>query len=155
MNLTMTVNQRLVELDIESDQILVNVLRVRLGLTGTKIGCSEGECGACTVLMDGLPVNSCLIPAAKAHRRSLLTVEGLGSTEEPHPIQREIAEAGGAQCGYCSPGFVMSAYALLKEKKQPSIEEIKDAFSGNLCRCTGYVKIIQAVLGVSQENKGV
>jgi aerobic-type carbon monoxide dehydrogenase small subunit (CoxS/CutS family) len=151
MNVAITINQRVVELDIEPDEMLVYVLRERLGLIGTKIGCGEGECGACTVLMDGLPVNSCLIPAVKAHQRSILTVEGLGSPEKPHPIQLGIAQAGGAQCGYCSPGFVMSAYALLMDNNQPSIEEIKDAFSGNLCRCTGYMKIVQAVLEVNQE----
>lgn len=155
MNLTMTINQQLVDLEIEPDEILIGVLRERLGLIGTKLGCGEGECGACTILLDGLPVNSCLIPAAKAHQRAVLTIEGLGSVEEPHPIQSKIAETGGAQCGYCSPGFVMSAYALLMEYGQPSIDDVKYAISGNLCRCTGYTKIIQAVLEVERVTEEV
>jgi carbon-monoxide dehydrogenase small subunit len=151
MNIGMNINHEYVEIEIEPDEMLVNVLRERLGLIGTKIGCGEGECGACTVLMDGLPVNSCLIPAMKVNQRSIITIEGLGSMDRSHPIQYKMAQIGGAQCGYCSPGIVMSAYALLMEKRELSIGEIKEGLSGNLCRCTGYVKIVQAVLEVNQE----
>jgi carbon-monoxide dehydrogenase small subunit len=111
----------------------------------TKIGCSEGECGACTVLLDGEPVNSCILPAAKAHKRQVTTIEGIGTSDKVHPLQEYFAGLGASQCGYCTPGFIISAYALLNENPHPSADEIKEAITGNLCRCTGYTKIIAAI----------
>ena len=150
--LTMTVNGRQVTLQIESDELLVDVLRDRLGLIGTKIGCNEGECGACTVIMDGQAVLSCLIPAMRAQGRKVTTIEGLSDGETLHPLQQAFVERGAVQCGYCTPGFIMSAKALLDESKQPSRDEIKEAIAGNLCRCTGYVKIIEAIEAVANQG---
>ena len=147
--LTMTVNEREVTVEIEADELLVDVLRDRLGLIGTKIGCNEGECGACTVIMDGEPVLSCLIPAMQAQGRDILTIEGLSDGETLHPLQQAFVEHGAVQCGYCIPGFIMSAKALLDVNPHPDREEIKEAIAGNLCRCTGYVKIIEAIEAVA------
>lgn len=143
--LSITVNDQPVQLKVDPSAMLVDVLREQLGLTGTKIGCREGECGACTVLVDGEPVNSCLLPALKAQGQRITTVEGLGSVEAPHPLQVALAEQGAIQCGYCTPGIVMAACALLARTPHPTDEEIRLALAGNLCRCTGYSKIIQAV----------
>jgi aerobic-type carbon monoxide dehydrogenase small subunit (CoxS/CutS family) len=143
--LTFTVNNRLVHLEIDPSAMLVDVLREDLGLTGTKIGCREGECGACTVLFNGMPVNSCLLPAPKAQNGHIITVEGLGTATNPHPLQAALAEHGAIQCGYCTPGMVMSAVALLARTPHPTEEDIRLALAGNLCRCTGYSKIIQAI----------
>jgi carbon-monoxide dehydrogenase small subunit len=150
--LTMTVNGRRETLQIESDELLVDVLRDRLDLIGTKIGCNEGECGACTVIMDGQAVLSCLIPAMRAQGREVITIEGLSDGDTLHPLQQAFVEHGAVQCGYCTPGFIMSAKALLDENKHPSRDEIKEAIAGNLCRCTGYVKIIEAIEAVA--NRG-
>ena len=144
--LEMAVNGRRVALEVDGMRMLVDVLRDDLGLKGTKIGCREGECGACTVLLDGVAVNSCLIPAMKAHGRSLTTIEGVGSMEAPHPVQKALAEAGGVQCGYCTPGFVMSAVGLLQEVPQPTPDQVREAIAGNLCRCTGYQRIVRGIL---------
>lgn len=145
MQLNFLVNQNPVSLEIKQDEMLVDVLRERLGLTGTKISCREGECGACTIWIDDLPVNSCLMPAARVQGRRVTTIEGLGSIELPHAVQERIARFGGSQCGYCTPGFVMSAAALLRDHPQASRQEIIEGLSGNLCRCTGYSRIIAAV----------
>ena len=150
--LTMTVNGRQVTLQIESDELLVDVLRDRLDLIGTKIGCNEGECGACTVIMDGQSVLSCLIPALRAQGREVITIEGLSDGDILHPLQQAFVEHGAVQCGYCTPGFIMSAKALLDESPHPSREEIKEAIAGNLCRCTGYVKIIEAIESVANQD---
>jgi aerobic-type carbon monoxide dehydrogenase small subunit (CoxS/CutS family) len=147
--LTMTVNGQPVALEVEADELLVDALRDRLGLTGTKIGCSEGECGACTVIMDGEAVLSCLIPALRAQGREVLTIEGLSEGETLHPLQQSFVEHGAVQCGYCIPGFVLSAKALLDRNPDPDRDEIKEAIAGNLCRCTGYVKIIEAIEAVA------
>jgi aerobic-type carbon monoxide dehydrogenase small subunit (CoxS/CutS family) len=147
----MTVNGRAVVLRVDGLRSLGDVLREDLGLTGTKIGCREGECGACTVLLDGQAVNSCLIPAMKADGCSVITVEGVGTLEAPHPVQTALAEAGGIQCGYCSPGFVMSAVALLEHNRRPGVEEVLEALEGNLCRCTGYKRIVEGVLAAARQ----
>jgi carbon-monoxide dehydrogenase small subunit len=143
--LTMQVNNQIVTVDVHPDELLVDVLRDRLGLTGTKIGCNEGECGACTIIMDGQPVLSCLVPALRAQDQEILTIEGLSQGEALHPLQQAFVDHGAVQCGYCIPGFIMSAKALLDEKPNPTQAEIKEAIAGNLCRCTGYVKIIEAI----------
>jgi carbon-monoxide dehydrogenase small subunit len=147
--LEMTVNGKEVRLGVEASATLAHVLREQLGLTGTKIGCEEGECGACTVLVDGTPINSCIYPALKAAGRRVLTVEGLGDGEELHPLQRAFLEHGAVQCGYCTPGLLLSAVALLEENPHPTEEEIRRAISGNLCRCTGYLKIVRAIESVA------
>jgi carbon-monoxide dehydrogenase small subunit len=147
--LTMTVNQRELTVEVEADELLVDVLRDRLGLTGTKIGCNEGECGACTIIMNGKPVLSCLVPALRAQGADILTIEGLSDGEKLHPLQQAFVEHGAVQCGYCIPGFVLSAKALLDRNPHPTRDEIKEAIAGNLCRCTGYVKIIEAIEAVA------
>jgi aerobic-type carbon monoxide dehydrogenase small subunit (CoxS/CutS family) len=149
--LEMTVNGNPVMLEVDGLRTLVDVLREDLGLVGTKIGCREGECGACTVLLDGQAVNSCLIPAMKAHGRAVVTVEGIGTLEHPHPVQKHIAEAGGAQCGYCTPGFVVSGAALLQDNPHPTVDDVREAVAGNLCRCTGYKRIVQGILDAADE----
>jgi aerobic-type carbon monoxide dehydrogenase small subunit (CoxS/CutS family) len=143
--LTFEVNSRQVTVEIEAGELLVDVLRDRLGLTGTKIGCNEGECGACTVLMDGQPVLSCLVPALRAQGRAITTIEGLSDGKTLHPLQQAFVEHGAVQCGYCTPGFILSAKALLDLNSHPTRDEIKEAIAGNLCSCTGYVKIIEAI----------
>lgn len=124
---------------------LLDVLRRRLGLTGPKEGCGEGECGSCSVLMDGMLVNSCLVPLLQAQGARIVTVEGLARGPQLHALQQALLECGGAQCGICSPGFLMAALHLLNETPQPTVEEIKEGLAGNLCRCTGYAQICEAV----------
>ena len=124
---------------------LLEVLRYVLGLTGTKQGCDKGDCGACTVLLDGEPVLSCITPVWEAADRAVLTVEGLAGPAGPHPLQSAFAELGAAQCGFCTPGILMSARALLDRTPRPTRREIQEALSGNLCRCTGYTKILDAI----------
>jgi aerobic-type carbon monoxide dehydrogenase small subunit (CoxS/CutS family) len=131
---------------VDADRTLLRVLRDDLGRTGTKEGCDDSECGACMVLVDGRPVNSCSYLALQAAGRSITTVEGLaGPNGELHPLQRAFLEAGGIQCGFCTPGMLVSAVALLEAEPDPSEDEIRDALAGNLCRCTGYQPIVQAV----------
>jgi aerobic-type carbon monoxide dehydrogenase small subunit (CoxS/CutS family) len=150
--LAMTVNGLSVTVEINADELLVDVLRDRLGLIGTKVGCNEGECGACTVIMDGNPVLSCLTPALRAQGRQIITIEGLNDGDTLHPLQQAFVAHGAVQCGYCIPGFIMSAKALLDVNPHPTREEIKEAIAGNLCRCTGYVKIIEAIEAVADQN---
>lgn len=138
-------NGRLVEVAVEPDEPLLDVLRGRLKATGVKKGCGEGECGSCTVLLDGEPVVSCLLPAMKAQGKGVTTIEGLTPGDGIHPIQESFLEAGAVQCGYCTPGMILSAKALLDTNQDPTDEDIKEALSGNICRCTGYVQIKEAV----------
>jgi carbon-monoxide dehydrogenase small subunit len=124
---------------------LLDVLRQQLQLTGTKEGCGEGECGSCSVLMDGILVNSCLIPVLQAEGSSVITIEGLAAGEALHRLQKAFLECGGAQCGICTPGMILAAFHLLNGKPEPNLEEIREGLSGNLCRCTGYSQIVEAV----------
>jgi carbon-monoxide dehydrogenase small subunit len=146
MELHFTVNGRPVTVDAPATEPLLYVLRERLGLVGAKEPCGKGECGGCTVVMNGQTVNSCLVMAAQADGASVLTVEGLSSDDgELHPIQQAFVEAGAVQCGYCMTGMVMSAYSLLNRNPHPTQDEIKEGMEGNLCRCTGYQKVFDAV----------
>jgi len=139
------VNDREYSIDVEPDMRLIDVLRNKLGLTGVKEGCGEGECGACTVLIDGDAVNSCLVMAVQARGKKIITIEGLEKNGELDPLQSAFIENGAVQCGYCTPGMIMSAKALLIKNPKPSEEEIREAIAGNICRCTGYNNIVKAV----------
>ncbi|MHB1568337.1 MAG: (2Fe-2S)-binding protein [Solirubrobacteraceae bacterium] len=149
MRLEFTVNGDPYRREVAPDATLLDVLRDDLGLTGTKWGCKTGDCGACTVLVDGEPVVSCLQLAAQVHGRQVTTVEGLGSDGELSPLQRAFVTNGAAQCGFCTPGMLMAADALLRVNPSASEPEIREALAGNLCRCTGYNKIIDAILEVA------
>ncbi|MFZ4721005.1 MAG: (2Fe-2S)-binding protein [Ilumatobacteraceae bacterium] len=148
---TLTVNG--IEYPVSADQgrNLLSVIRTEVGLTGTKEGCDDCECGACMVLLDGQPVNSCSYLAVQAQGRSVTTVEGLTNGDEMHPLQRNILEEGGVQCGFCTPGMLVSACALLERNPSPSDEDVRIGLSGNLCRCTGYAKIVAAVQRTAAE----
>lgn len=148
-----TLNGKPFEAEAPYAMRLLDFLREKAGLKGTKEGCGEGECGACTVLLDGKPVDSCLVLTGQVLGRSITTVEGLGDAAVPHPIQRAFAETGAVQCGFCTPGMELSAYALLERDPDPGEEEIRDAISGNLCRCTGYTKIVDAIRQAAGEVK--
>ncbi len=140
-----TINGQLYVIDGASDMTMLNMVRQRVGFTGTKVGCEEGECGACTLFLDGKAVVSCLVPAPRAHLANITTIEGVAQGEELHPIQQAFVDHGAVQCGYCTPGFVMAAVKLLQENDHPDREKIKEAITGNLCRCTGYYKIVEAI----------
>ena len=150
-----TVNGVQQTLSMPADRMLVELLREDLGLTGTKKGCESGECGACSVILDGRLVDSCLVPAVKADGSEILTVEGLAGNSELGSIQKAFWEQGAVQCGYCTPGMLLSAKSLLDENPKPTRHDIQIALSGNLCRCTGYVKIIDAVASVSEEHESL
>lgn len=143
--LSMIVNGKEVSVEAGAGDLLADVLRDELGLIGTKVSCGEGECGACTVLVDGLSVTSCIYPALKAQGREVTTIEGLPQDGQLHPIQQAFVDVTAPQCGYCIPGMIMSAKALLDENPRPTREKIKEGISGNLCRCTGYYQIIEAI----------
>jgi len=149
--LNLSVNGEPVSLAVEPRLTLLEVLRDTLGLTGTKEGCGTGDCGACTVLLDGDPVNSCLLLAVEAEGSEVITVEGLGNDDNLHPVQKALIAHGGVQCGFCTPGVVLSSVALLKRNPRPTEAEIRDALAGNLCRCTGYDKIVRSVLAAAGE----
>lgn len=149
--LTLTVNNVTYNIAIESHLTLVEVLRDKLGLTGTKKSCNEGECGACTVIMEGKPVASCMILAVDANQKNITTIEGLAEGEKLHPLQVAFVKHGGIQCGYCTPGMIMSAKALLDETPDPTPVQVRTAISGNLCRCTGYQQIVDSVMAAAKE----
>ncbi len=149
--ITFTLNREIVRVEVEDHLTLVDLLRDRFWLTGTKLGCGYGECGACTVLLDGMAVNSCLILAAQVDGRVVETVEGLAQKDGAlHPVQKAFVDHGAIQCGFCTPGMIMMAKAFLDENPKPNEEEVKRGISGNLCRCTGYKKIVEAILSVSE-----
>jgi aerobic-type carbon monoxide dehydrogenase small subunit (CoxS/CutS family) len=143
--LTLTLNGDTRAVGVPGHWTLLEALRYGLGMTGSKQGCDKGDCGACTVLLDGRPTLSCITPALEADGRAVVTVEGLATADGPHPLQRAFGECGAAQCGFCTPGILMSAAALLAEDPEPSRDAIREALAGNLCRCTGYTKILDAV----------
>jgi carbon-monoxide dehydrogenase small subunit len=140
-----TLNGKGMTLEVPAHRLLLDLLRDEIGVTGTKEGCGTGDCGACTVFLDGKPVNSCLVLSGELDGAEIVTIEGLKIGPELHPIQTAFIQDGGAQCGYCTPGMLMMSKALLDENPDPSEDDIRFALSGNLCRCTGYAKIIQAV----------
>lgn len=144
-SLVLTVNEEPYEIQINPNRTLLEVIRNDLGLTGTKEGCGTGECGACTVLLDGEPVNACLTLALQAHEKRVTTIEGLGKGGTIHPLQEAFITHGAIQCGFCTPGMILSAKALLDRKPEPEEMEIREALIGNLCRCTGYQKIVEAI----------
>jgi len=143
--ITVTINGAAEYLAVPSNMTLLQMLREQLGLTGTKNGCEAGECGACTVLLDGEPINSCMVLAAEADGHRVVTVEGLAEGEELSPLQQSFIDRNAVQCGFCTPGMLTSAHALLQRNPKPTEDEIKEAVLGNLCRCTGYVRIIDAI----------
>ncbi len=151
VEITLKVNGEAYEVEVEPHRTLVEVLRETLGYTGTKKSCNEGECGACTVIMDGKPVASCLVLALDAQGKEILTIEGLAKGEELHPLQVAFVRHGGIQCGFCTPGMIMSAKALLDQNPKPTTTEVRRAISGNLCRCTGYQQIVDAVMVAAKE----
>jgi carbon-monoxide dehydrogenase small subunit len=148
--ITLTINGSLTSQEVPSNITLLRFLRQRMGLTGAKDGCSAGECGACTILLNGEPVNACLVLAAETDGAEIITVEGLGDDRRLDPVQQAMIEAGAVQCGYCTPGVLISARALLDRNPTPSAQEIREALRGNLCRCTGYIRIVEAVLRAAQ-----
>ena len=149
-HVTTTVNHEPVEFLCGTTETLLDVLRDQLGLIGTKEGCGTGDCGACTIWLDGAPVTSCLVLVGEAEGATLTTVEGLANGDELSPVQKAFVELHGMQCGYCIPGMLMSASALLRDNPNPSEDEIRHGISGNLCRCTGYTKIVDAIKSVAQ-----
>jgi len=158
IDVTVIVNGEKRSASVAPETTLLTLLREKFALTGAKLGCNVGDCGACTVLVDGTPVNSCLMLAGQVDGRQVLTIEGVGKRDHLHPIQKMLEEAAGVQCGFCGPGVIMSAKALLDETPDPSVQDIRDALSGNLCRCTGYTKMIEAVQDAArllrEENAG-
>ncbi len=152
--INISVNGKEYELHVKPWATLLDVIREDLGFTGTKEGCGVGECGACTVIMDGQIMNACLILAIEANGKAITTIEGLSCGEELHPIQQAFVEIGGLQCGFCTPGMVLAAKALLDRNQNPTDEEIKKGLEGNFCRCTGYTKIIESVKFAAEKLRG-
>lgn len=152
MKISFVINNNEVNVDVEPSMRLLDVIRNELHLTGTKEGCGEGECGACTVLVDGSPINSCLCPIINVQNKEVLTIEGFKNSKEYRVIADAFADMGGSQCGFCTPGMILVSYALLKKNPHPTDEEIRFALSGNLCRCTGYQAIVNAVKKASEKE---
>jgi len=155
INVMFTVNAERVELSVDPERSLLDVLRTELGLTGAKRACEDGHCGACKVVVDGNAVVSCLIPIGKMQDKSVLTIEGLATGTTLHPIQTAFMECGAVQCGYCIPGMIMAAKALLDRNPDPSEQQARAAISGNLCRCTGYKKQVEAILLAGKRMRGL
>lgn len=152
-NICATINGKVREVEVEVGETLAQMLRNDLHLTGGKVSCDKGDCGACTVIVNGKAVKSCIYPAVRADGAEILTIEGLGE-KELHPLQKRFIELAAIQCGYCTPGFIMAAKALLDENPNPTEEEVREAVTGNICRCTGYVKPVQAILKAAQDMRG-
>jgi len=150
-DVTLTVNGQTRSASVPPETTLLVLLREHLNLTGAKLGCDVGDCGACTVIVDGMAVNSCLMLAGQANGRNVTTIEGLATRDRLHPVQKAFEDTGALQCGFCGPGAIMASKALLDDNPNPSVKEIRDALSGSLCRCTGYIKIIESVLTAASE----
>jgi carbon-monoxide dehydrogenase small subunit len=153
-DITLTVNGEEKTASVPSETTLLKMLREELNLTGAKLGCDVGDCGACTVLVDGMAVNVCLMLAGQADGRNVLTIEGLADSQKFHPLQKAFEDLGSLQCGFCGPGMILSAKYLIDNNRDPTVDDIKDALSGNLCRCTGYTKIIEGVVDACKEISG-
>ncbi len=153
LKISFKLNGKKVTVEAPTAVNLLTLLREYMDVTGPKFGCEQGNCGACTVLLDSEPVNSCLVLAATVDGREVTTVEGIGTPDNPHPIQKAITEHYGAQCGYCTPGMIVSAYALLKKNPNPTRDDVVNALVGNVCRCTGYNKIVESVLAAADEMR--
>jgi carbon-monoxide dehydrogenase small subunit len=151
---SLNINGRVENLEIAPHRTLLEVIREDLQLTGTKSGCEDGTCGACTILLNGAPMRSCLLLAAEVQGQEIVTIEGLSDGEKLHPVQEAFVKYGGTQCGFCTPGMILTAKALLDTNLNPNEEEIRKAISGNLCRCTGYTKIVEAIAAAAQRLKG-
>lgn len=151
--LNVTINGKAMSVEVDPSLRLVDFLRDNLFLTGTKVGCGKGECGACTVIMNGKAVTSCIIPVMRAQGAVIETIEGLAKGAQLHPIQEEFIEKGAIQCGFCTPGMIMSSKALLDENPDPTSLEVREALGGNICRCTGYVKIEEAVMAAAERMR--
>lgn len=151
VDINVEINGQKYQLAVNEDAFLVDVLRLELGLTGTKKGCNEGECGACTVILNGQAVDSCLVLASRLNGAKITTIEGIGSPEHLHPLQEAFIKEGAVQCGYCTPGMILSAKALLAKNPRPTEREVREAIAGNLCRCTGYVNIVKAIMAAAED----
>jgi aerobic carbon-monoxide dehydrogenase small subunit len=148
-----SVNGKNVSFTVDSNERLIDMLRNRMNLTGTKEGCGKGDCGSCVVIVDGKTVNACLMLAPQAQGKKIVTIEGLGSPEKLHPIQESFVEKGAVQCGFCTPGMIITAKNFLDQNPNPTRQEIREAISGNLCRCTGYVKIVDAIQAAAEKMR--
>lgn len=149
--LRVTINGEYMELDVEANMRLLDLLRDQLYMTGTKEGCGKGECGACTVIMNNKAVNACIVPVMRAMDSEIETIEGVAKNDDLHVLQEEFIDKGAVQCGFCTPGMIMSAKSLLEKNNNPTTEEVHEAIGGNICRCTGYVKIEEAILSAAEK----